>query len=133
MSPKPCMIARFGTTELITINNYLCINSTTPYYKKIWNFISDNTHTPWWFTDNIKFLETFSGVFPPTIDTAKKFSEIYLEDIPLIDMLGSFQYYEKFMPLKNNIENVHLETLYPFFVDRPWTKAFEGKKILIWL
>lgn len=130
-SPNPCMIARFGTTELITINNYLCINSNKTYSKKIWEYITDNTHTPWWFKDNINYLDIFSGVFPPTIEMAKKFSERYLEDIPEIDMLGSFQYYEKFMPLKKDVQMVHLETLYPFFVERPWTRVLKGKKVLI--
>jgi hypothetical protein len=52
-------------------------------------------------------------------------------DIPLIDVLGSFQYYEKFMPLSRDIKKVQLETLYPFFVENPWTKALAGKKVLV--
>ena len=99
--------------------------------KKLYKYITDNTHTPWWFKDNIKYLDVFSGVFPPTIETAKRFSERYLEDIPLIDILGSFQYYEKFMPLKQDSIKVHVETLYPFFVNHPWTKALKGKKVLV--
>lgn len=130
-SQEPTMIARFGTTEIITINNYLCINSEERYLKKIWNFISDHTHTPWWFEENIKYLDIFSGVFPPTQQTAEKFSERYLQDIPQIDILGSFQYYEKFMPLQNDVKLLHLETLYPFFVERPWTRVLKGKKVLV--
>lgn len=131
ISDHPCMIARFGTTELIAINNYLCINSDVVYHKKIWNYISDKTHLPWWFEEHFKFMDVYSGIFPPTKDTAIRFSERYLNDIPLIDLLGSFQYYEKFMPLCKDVINVHLETLYPFFVDRPWTQALKGKKVLI--
>lgn len=128
---KPCMIARFGTTELITINNYLCIHNNLSYFKKIWNYISDKTHTPWWFEDHFKFMSVYSGIFPPNQNTAEKFSRRNLADIPLIDLLGSFQYYEKFMPLKWNVQNVHLETLYPFFVEKPWTRALKGKKVLV--
>jgi hypothetical protein len=128
---EPCMIARFGTTELITINNYTCITSSQSYLKKIWSYISDNTHTPWWYQENFHFLEVYSGVFPPTEETSVNFAKHYLNDIPLIDLLGSFQYYEKFMPLKKEIVNVHLEALYPFFVDRPWTRALKGKKVLV--
>ncbi len=130
-SDKPCMIARFGTTELITINNYLCIKSKESYVKKVWNYISDNTHTPWWDTKNFKYMDEFSGVFPPIEDTMVRFSKRYLIDIPKIDILGSFQYCEKFMPLKENVYNVHLETLYPFFVEKPWTAALKGKKVLV--
>ena len=131
ISDKPCMIARFGTTELITINNYLCISEDKAKIKKIWNYISQNTHAPWWQEENFHYLDIYSGVFPATQDTSTNFSKRYLTDIPQIDILGSFQYYEKFMPLKSNLVNLHLETLYPFFVDRPWTKALRGKKVLI--
>jgi hypothetical protein len=30
-SNAPCMISRFGTTELSTINSYLCIKEEIPY------------------------------------------------------------------------------------------------------
>ena len=131
ISESPCMIARFGTTELIALNNYLCIKKDKPYLLKICNYISDNTHLPWWQEENFKYMDLYSGVFPPTEDTMVRFSERYLTDIRLIDVLGSFQYYEKFMPLKDLVQNVHLETLYPFFVDRPWTLALKGKKVLV--
>ena len=35
------------------------------------------------------------------------------------------------MPLKDDIERVQLEMLYPFFVDRPWTRILKGKKVLV--
>lgn len=128
---KPCMIARYGTTELIAVNNYLCITSKEPYIKKVWNYITDKTHLPWWFEEHFIYMDIYSGIFPPTEEIAERFSKLYLEESPLIDLLGSFQYYEKFMPLKNDIELVNLETLYPFFVEQPWTKALKGKKVLI--
>jgi hypothetical protein len=126
-----CMISRLGTTELIAITNYLCINSKESFPKKIINYVVDHTQTPWWFEDHFQYMNIYSGIFPPTKQTAIAFAERYLTDIPLIDLLGSFQYYEKFMPFKSNLINVHLETLYPFFVEKPWSKALEGKKVLV--
>lgn len=131
MDDRPCMIARFGSTELIAINNYLCINSNKHYFGKILNYILGNTHLPWWEKGNFRYMDVFSGVFPATEDTMNRFSKRYLDDIPLIDALGSWQYFEKFMPLKKDLVNLHLETLYPFFVEKPWTRALKGKKILI--
>lgn len=131
VNEEACMITRFGTTELIAVNNYLCVNSTNSYFKKVWDFISDNTHTPWWFEDHFKFMSIYSGIFPPTHETAERFAKRYLKDIPLIDLLGSFQYYEKFMPLRTDVQNVHLEALSPFFVEKPWTRALKGKKVLV--
>lgn len=130
-SGKPCMISRFGTTEINCINNYLCVHRHRPFIEKCWDYISDKTHTPWWNKDHWQAMSMLSGIFPPCLNTAEKFSEQYLQDIPEIDILGSHQYYEKFMPLKKDITKVQLEMLYPFFVERPWTRYLKGKKVLV--
>jgi hypothetical protein len=131
MSVEPCMIARFGTIELKCINNYLCIHANDHKLNKIWNYIVDKTQTPWWFEEHFKSMKTNAGIFPATQETAERFSQLYLADTPSIDLLGSFQYYEKFMPLRDDVQYVHLETLYPFFVEKPWTRALKGKKVLV--
>lgn len=131
VSGKPCMISRFGTTEINCINNYLCVHNQRSYLKKCWDYITDKTHTPWWNTEHFKIMSIYSGIFPPSQDTAEKFSQQYLEDIPEIDLLGCHQYYERFMPLKSDVIKVQLEMLYPFFVERPWTRYLKGKKVLV--
>lgn len=131
LDDKPCMISRFGTTEINCINNYLCVHSELPMFKKIWNYISDKTHTPWWNERHFKIMSVYSGIFPVGKDTAERFSERYLRDIPEIDLLGCHQYYEKFMPLRIDVQKVQLEMLYPFFVDRPWSRILSGKKVLV--
>jgi hypothetical protein len=128
---KPCMISRFGTTEMNCINNYLCVKSDSNYISKVINYIIDHTHTPWWNTPHFKVMSVYSGIFPPSVETSEKFSERYLQDIPYIDLLGSFQYHEKFMPLRDDVIKVQLETLYPLFVENPWTRILEGKKVLV--
>lgn len=128
---KPCMIARFGTTEINCINNYLCVHRDRPYLKKCWDYITDYTHTPWWNEDHFKIMSIYSGIFPVCQDTAERFSERYLNDIPLIDILACHQYYEKFMPLRSDIERVQILTLEPFYVERPWTRILKGKKVLV--
>ena len=128
---KPCMIARFGTTEINCINNYLCVHSSKPYYQKWIDYITDNTHTPWWNKDHFHIMSIYSGIFPETQETAERFSERYLEDIPEIDLLVCHQYYEKFMPVRKNIPKIQLEMLYPFFVERPWTRLLKGKRVLV--
>ena len=125
------MIARFGTTEINCINNYLCVHSRKSYYRRIWEYITDNTHTPWWYEDHFKTMSIYSGIFPVCQNTAEKFSERYLLDTPEIDLLACHQYYEKFMPLRDDIQRVQLEMLYPFFVERPWTRILKGKKVLV--
>lgn len=129
--PLPCMISRFGTTELNCINNYLCVYGSSDYLSRIGQYITDNTHTPWWNEDHFQTMSLYSGIFPPSQDISERFSQRNLRDIPLIDLLGSFQYYEKFMPLRPDVYKVQLETLYPFFVERPWTAALKGKNVLV--
>lgn len=128
---KPCMIARFGTVEINCINNYLTVSSSKSYLKKIKEYITDNTHTPWWNKDHFKPMMINAGIFPMSVQTAVLFSKRNLEDIPQIDILACHQYFEKFMPLRQDVERIQLEMLYPFFVERPWTRALAGKKILV--
>lgn len=130
-SGKPCMIARFGTTEINCINNYLCVHSKRNYFLKCLDYITDYTHTPWWNKDHFHIMSIYSGIFPECQDTAERFSERYLKDIPEIDLLVSHQYYEKFMPIRSGIPRIQLEMLYPFFVERPWTRYLKGKKVLV--
>lgn len=128
---RPCMISRFGTVELNCVSNYLCIHSERSYVRRVLEYIAGNTHTPWWNEDHFKHMSLSAGVFPPSKETCERFSIRYLNDMPLIDLLGSFQYYEKFMPLNPMVQKFQLETLYPFFVESPWTRALKGKKVLV--
>lgn len=129
---RPCLISRYGTTEINCIMNYLCVtDNSESYIKRIWNYISDKTSTPWWDEDHFNIMVKYSGIFPPCEDTAIRFSKRYLEDSPEIDLLACHQYYEKFMPLREDVKRVQLEMLYPFFVERPWTRILEGKKVLV--
>lgn len=130
-SGKPCMIARFGTTEINCVTNYLCVHSDKSYWGRIIDFIKDNTHTPWWYDKIIYHLRIYSGVIDASEEVAARLSERYLQDIPEIDLLACHQYYEKFMPLRDDILRVQLEMLYPFFVERPWTRILKGKKVLV--
>ena len=128
---KPCMISRFGTVEINCINNYLCVHSTKSYVKRIKDFITDNTHTPWWYDKIFYSLRNNAGVINANQKLAERFSERFLLDVPEIDILACHQYYEKFMPLRNDIQRVQLEMLYPFRVERPWTRVLKGKKVLV--
>lgn len=130
-SGKPCMIARFGTTEINCVNNYLTVHSDKSYLKRCWEYVTDKTHTPWWNESHFHTMNIYSGIFPEGQDTAERFSERFLQDTPEIDILACHQYYEKFMPLREDIERVQLEMLYPFFVERPWTRILKGKKVLV--
>ena len=128
---RPCMISRFGSGEIGIVSNYLQVHSDRPYLMRCYQYVVDDCGLPIWDKLFFKSMKRNAGIFPETIDILEQFSERYLQDIPEIDILGSFNYTEKFMPLRNDVVNVHLECLYPFWVDKPWTLALRGKKVLV--
>ena len=130
-SDQPCMIARFGATEINCINNYLCVHSDKSTWQKWLDYITDDTHTPWWNKDQFHLMSIYSGIFPESQDTAERFSQRYLDDMQEIDMLACFQYLETKMPMHHSFAKVELEMLYPFYVDRPWTRILSGKRVLV--
>lgn len=131
VSDNPIMISRFGTIEIGIVANYLAVHDKRSLSKKIWECITSDTALPWWDKLFFKSMHLNAGIFPVSIGTLNNFAERYLNDIPEIDLLGSFNYAEKYMPLNVDIVNVHLECLYPFWTETPWTLALSGKKVLV--
>lgn len=130
-SCQPCMISRFGTVEIGILVNYLNVHDNSCLLNRCWQFITNNHGLPWWDKLFFKSMHLNAGIFPTTIDTLERFSERYLQDIPQIDLLGSFNPTEVLMPLREDVKYVHIECLYPFFVERPWTRALRGKRVLV--
>lgn len=128
---EPCMISRLGSGEIGIVCNYLQVHAPQSLWKRCHQYVVDNCGLPFWDKLFFKSMHNNAGIFPETLDTLEHFSERYLQDIPLIDVLGSFHYTEKFMPLRQDVVKVHLECLYPFWAEKPWTLALKGKKVLV--
>lgn len=131
VSDNPCMISRYGSGEINVVTNYLAIHSNTNFLSKCREYVTKQAGLPWWDELFFKSMRNNMGVFPESIDILEKFSERYLEDSKYIDLLGSMSHAEKYMPTPSNMKKVHIESLYPFFVERPWTRALKGKKVLV--
>lgn len=125
-----CMIGRFGATEMLCLSNYIGTKKiSNPSYLK---FIKGEIPPWWWEMNSIKQLELWSGFFPPKIESVEKFCELMIEDMKELDILGSWLNEEFFFQKElKNVRQVSLEDLEPFFVNNPWTKALEGKKVLV--
>lgn len=132
-SDQPCFIGRIGTVEGAVVLNYNQIKSNRNYFLKLYDYITDETRLPFWDLGRpIKELKSNAGFFPiNNIRLIEDFAELYLNNIPKIDLCGRFEYYEKFLPFSNKCHMVQLETLYPFFVKNPWSKCLENKKVLV--
>ncbi|KAA6303730.1 MAG: hypothetical protein EZS26_000281 [Candidatus Ordinivivax streblomastigis] len=130
MSDKPCMIARFGSTELMTLVNYLGVYSTEK--KNIFKYIQCKRLDWWWNKNILQQMQQWSGFFPPTVEKIEQFCELMMENMKELDVLGSWLSNENYV--KDNFsqaELVHLHLLEPYFAEIPWTKALEGKKVLV--
>ena len=83
---KPCMIGRFGAFELAILINYLGILKG----KNILGFIRSKQPNWWWHESLIISMNTNAGFFPPTHEKIEKFCRLMLDDIHLMDVLGSW-------------------------------------------
>lgn len=131
ITTKPCMIARFGSTEILCLTNYLGVKKPSEF-KSYKSFIKSQTPPWWWEPAIIKQIQQWSGFFPGHIDKIEQFCELILNDIKEVDILGSWLKEERFFQKElQNAKRVILEDMEPFFSPNPWTRALEGKKILV--
>lgn len=131
LSNKPTMIARLGSTEMLCMTNYLGVKNPDKY-KNIKGYISSQTPPWWWKQSAISQIQNWSGFFPAKIDKVEQFCEMMIEDLSNVDILGSWLKEESFFSQElSHAKKVMLEDLEPFFTKNPWTKALEGKKVLV--
>ncbi|RYU93718.1 hypothetical protein [Emticicia agri] len=129
MDDQPRMIARFGSTEMLCVLNYLGVKNPK---KDIIAFIKGKARPWWWEDKTINQMYQWSGFFPPTIDKIEQFCELMLREISNVDILGSWLTDENsFEQELRNSYKVNLELLNPYFSKIPWTKALEGKNVLV--
>ena len=129
-SGKPCMVARYGSTEMLALTNYLGV---TEKHNSVWKYIQGK-QSAWWWEDNVKDQMTrWSGFFPSTEDNLMKFGEMMVEDSKQLDILGSWLPDEKTMitSFNFNLTKVTLLALEPYWSKNPWSRILEGKKVLV--
>lgn len=128
-SDKPVMIARFGAVEWENVSNYMAIKDRK--YRSIQGYITGETPAWWWQENAVKQLKQNAGFFPNTKENVEKFSELFLEDIKEIDILGSWLPQEKLLPEYKNYKKILLPLLEPYWSENPWSYILKNKKVLI--
>lgn len=127
-SKAPCMIARFGSTELSTVLNCKAVEG------KLVNPIKyiRGQQSQWWWNDSlIQQMEQWSGFFPSTRESVSRFAE-YLSSATLdIDVLARWTREDLQFELPVDIRFIHLIYFEPYWSKTPWTKSLEGKKVLV--
>lgn len=129
-SDKPCMIARFGATEMSAIINYLGVNAES---RSIGKFIKGEQPEWWWNKNIMNQMQQWSGFFPPTPENMQRFGKMMIEDAKEVDLLGSWLNDESRVLniIGNQPQSVHLMFLEPFWSNKPWTRVLKNKKILV--
>ncbi|WP_304323135.1 hypothetical protein [Phocaeicola plebeius] len=128
-SEKPCMIARFGSTELSALINYIGVNSSV---HSIVKYIQGKQLEWWWNRNIMEQMQQWSGFYPPTPENMQKFGELMINETKEVDILGSWIINENY--IFNYIKKaqiIHLRLLEPFWSNTPWTIALKDKKVLV--
>jgi len=120
-SDEPCMIARFGSTEMACISFYTRWRSgrpvRVPYIPQVRHIIQAN-----------------SGVFPTDDASLDRFSDVYLGAVSNADVMGVWfnlnehRIVDGFCP---DARLVHLEALNCVLRRHPWSAALAGKTVLV--
>ena len=129
LSPEPCMLSRFGAVEIGCVVNYLGIYHQK---RKIIKYIKGEVFPWWWEEETMYPMRNNAGFFSATPELLKRFSEMMIEDMPLIDILASWRFEEEYFSKElQNAYKIDFEPYNPFWSDVPWTAALENKKVLV--
>lgn len=129
LSPEPCMLSRFGAVEIGCVVNYLGIYHQK---RKIIKYIKGEAFPWWWEEETMYPMRNNAGFFSATPELLKRFSEMMIEDMPLIDILASWRFEEEYFSKElQNAYKIDFEPYNPFWSDVPWTAALENKKVLV--
>lgn len=133
LTNEPIMISKFGTIELDYLSQYLCYSKHKYSLLNYIEYISGLRPCLWWEPKDLEGLCSNAGFFPNDKGLLSRFYDEYFQSISNIDILGSYIRQEKLFDkeLEHSIR-VNLDGYYaPFFYNTPWTKALEGKKVLV--
>lgn len=110
------MIARFGSVEIKAI-----------IYPKLTWILRQSFRKQIFSTMSIN-----AGFFPSSNESIYRFSALMIEDMKLLDVLGSWRMEERF--LQHNFpsaKRIQLSALEPYLQKDPWSEVLKDKKVLV--
>lgn len=116
MGGQPLMVARFGATEIkAVLYGYLPF----PFH------LLAKGHS-------IKYMPIYSGFFPATTQSLKKFAHLMCRDMLQLDILASWRPEELcFRKQLKGRRRIRLSEMGPNFTKASWSQALKGKKVLV--
>ena len=123
----PFMVSRFGSAEINWYLNYklLCMN----WLRRIKAYVTLEIDV----YDKEKAVIRDMTFLPTAIDATERYISEVEESIPQIDVLGTWMRQEQsaVIKFKKDAKFIYLGHLEPYYSEIPWTKALEGKKVLV--
>ena len=129
---EPFMCARFGSTESRAILNFQLKKKQITDFHASLKHIRGKMNIYW--KEHPKFLNNLtelSGFFPKDENLLENFVNLYISDIKNLDLLGVWNEYEEFLQVPEDTKLCKIRELEPWFYNKPWTAALEGKKVLV--
>src|ERR1035437_4540312 len=127
-SDKPVMICRFGSTELDCIVDYKNRFSFSNIYK----FATHKINSLGYNKSSRFSMFNNSGFYPTTPPYLDRFSEMMIEIMPQVDVLGSWRFEERLFDTELcNAIRIPLGDLEPYFHNNPWSEVLKNKKVLV--
>jgi hypothetical protein len=129
---EPFMAARFGVVELGSVLNHAAIHASAPPLRKAAAYVRGDASAWWWEEDTISSMSRNAGFFPAEPALLDRFAERMLADMPCLDVLGSWLAAEDvFHDRLAGAVRIPLRELEPYYHERPWTGALEGRTVLV--
>lgn len=128
--PGPSFVGRFGSTELRVVLRAMGRETRSPF-EKAYALVA-RAEMPLWTRFEHKRVQTHSGFYPISRTSIDKFVLMMRQSMTDLDLLGSWVPGEnRLAHLFPNAKITTLSGLSPFASSTPWTKALEGKKVVV--
>lgn len=128
-SERPFMVSRFGAVEITCVANYLGVTAQS---RNAWKVITGRQPEWWWNEGNRYCMRNNAGFFSNDDAGLARFGRLMLQDMREIDVLLSWQPMEwHFREQLAKARPVGFIYVDPFWSAVPWTKALEGKRVLV--
>jgi hypothetical protein len=129
---EPVLIGRLGGVELECLFRHLAVKRDARLIRRALLRLKREAPTVW-AEGVVERLSNNAGFFPVDTALAGVFSELMLDDMRSIDVLGLVETprEEEARPYLRNTFSVRLRDLEPYYHRDPWSQALSGKKVLV--
>lgn len=130
---KPIFLGRFGGYELESVLRGLQVTDRRLAIVKLARMLVGEAGPFWWDNSVRGGMYFNAGFFPPDDESLNAYSRLCIDDCRQVDILGvthpgDLFLSRRYFPAAVGIHFVHLDA---FLVDRPWSAALAGRKVLV--